>query len=331
MPAESPPRTGAHGERLRVVFMGTPAFSVPTLEALAGRHDVVRVLSQPPRRAGRGQSRRKSPVQTRAEALGIDVATPVSLRDAGVPDALRALAPDVIIVVAYGLLLPPGILHLAPLGALNIHASLLPRWRGAAPIQRAIMAGDDETGISIMQMDEGLDTGAVLCAESTPIGAGDTAGDLHDRLAKMGSRLILDTLGGIRHLVPRPQPDAGATYAAKISKDEARIDWTLPAVAVDRLIRGLSPAPGAWAPINGGRVKLLHSRVIEGTPADAPPGRHLGAFRIACGDGAVEILLAQRPGRRAIAARDMLAGFPLPARLPVPPRPGHCDARPFAP
>ncbi len=232
---------------MRLVFMGTPDFSVPALDALAaGGHDIACVLSQPPRPGGRGQRPRPSPVQVRAEALGLPVRTPATLRDPAEQAALAALGADVAVVVAYGLLLPRAILAAPARGCLNIHASLLPRWRGAAPIQRALMAGDPETGISIMAMEAGLDTGPVLLREAIPIGPRDTAGTLHDRLAALGARLIVDALARLDTLTPAPQPEVGVTYAAKIDKAEARVDWTRPAAQVDRLIRGLSPSPGAW-------------------------------------------------------------------------------------
>lgn len=297
---------------MRVVFMGTPEFSVPVLEALARVHEVVCVYSQPPRPAGRGKKDRPSPVQAKAEALGLPVRHPVSLKGAEAQAEFAALGADVAVVVAYGLILPQAVLDAPRHGCLNIHASLLPRWRGAAPIHRAIMAGDAETGICIMQMEAGLDTGPVLLHEATPIAAEETTGALHDRLSAMGARLILQALDRMADLVPQPQPDVGVTYASKIDKAEARIDWSRPAVEVDRLIRGLSPHPGAWCEVAGERVKLLASRLAEGQGA---PGEVLGGLRIACGSGAVEIGLAQREGKRAMAPEDFLRGFVLPERL----------------
>ena len=296
---------------MRVIFMGTPEFSVPALRAVAARHEVVAAYSQPPRAAGRGQKPRPSAVQAAAEELGIEVRTPLRLRDAGEQAAFAALGADVAVVVAYGLILPQPVLDAPRFGCLNIHASLLPRWRGAAPIQRAVMAGDAETGVAIMQMEAGLDTGPVLAEARTPVGAEETAADLHDRLAAMGAGLIADVLGRLP-LPARPQPAGGATYAAKIDKAEARIDWTRPASEVDRQIRGLSPFPGAWCEIAGERVKLLRSRMVAGGGA---PGEVLSGFAIACGEGAVEITEAQRSGKRPMAAKDLLRGWALPARL----------------
>ena len=297
---------------MRVVFMGTPEFSVPVLEALARAHEVVCVYSQPPRPAGRGKKDRPSPVQAKAEELDLPVRHPISLKGAEAQAEFAALGADVAVVVAYGLILPQAVLDAPRHGCLNIHASLLPRWRGAAPIHRAIMAGDAETGICIMQMEAGLDTGPVLLREATPIGAAETTGALHDRLSAMGARLILQTLDRLAELVPQSQPDAGVTYASKIDKAEARIDWSRPAVEVDRLIRGLSPHPGAWCEVAGERVKLLASRLAEGQGA---PGEVLGGLCIACGSGAVEVTLAQREGKRAMAPEDFLRGFALPDRL----------------
>ncbi len=296
---------------LRVIFMGTPEFSVPALRAIAAAHQVVAVYSQPPRAAGRGQKLRPSPVQAAAEGLGIEVRTPSRLRDAGEQAAFAALDADVAVVVAYGLILPQPVLDAPRLGCLNIHASLLPRWRGAAPIQRAVMAGDAETGVAIMQMEAGLDTGPVLAEARTKIGVEETTADLHDRLSVMGADLIADVLDRLP-LPARPQAAEGATYAAKIDKAEARIDWTRPAAEVDRLIRGLSPFPGAWCEIAGERVKLLRSRVIEGRGA---PGEVLSGFTIACGEEAIEITEGQRSGKRPMAAGELLRGWALPARL----------------
>ncbi|MCU0800677.1 MAG: methionyl-tRNA formyltransferase [Rhodobacteraceae bacterium] len=296
---------------MRVIFMGTPDFSVPVLESLTAQHEVVAVYTQPPRPAGRGKQDRPSPVHTRALALGLPVRHPVSLRSEEVQQSYAALQADVAVVVAYGLILPQAVLDMPRLGCLNIHASLLPRWRGAAPIHRAIMAGDAATGVCIMQMEAGLDTGPVLLREATPIGPEDTTQDLHDRLSGMGARLILQALDA-RPSVLVPQPDEGVTYAAKIDKAEARVNWTRPAEEVDRLIRGLSPFPGAWCDVGGERVKLLRSRLAEGA---AQPGQVLGGFKVACGTGAVEITLAQREGKRAVAADEFLRGIVMPDRL----------------
>ncbi|MBA4490563.1 methionyl-tRNA formyltransferase [Paracoccus sp. S1E-3] len=296
---------------MRVVFMGTPEFSVAALKAVAAAHEVICVYTQPPREAGRGQKPRPSPVQAAAEALGIEVRCPRSLKGAEAQAEFAALGADVAVVVAYGLILPRAVLDAPRLGCLNIHASILPRWRGAAPIHRAIMAGDAETGVAIMQMEAGLDTGPVLAEARTPIGPEETTADLHDRLAAMGAGLIVDVLARLP-MAAVPQPAEGVTYASKIDKAEARIDWTRPAAEVDRLIRGLSPFPGAWCEIAGERVKLLRSRVIAG---DGAPGEVLGGFRVACGIGAVEVLQAQRAGKRPMEASEILRGLSLPARL----------------
>ena len=297
---------------MRIVFMGTPDFSVPILQALAAQHEIVAVYSQPPRPAGRGKAERKSPMQQCAEALGLPVRHPVSLRTQSAAEDFAQLQCDVAVVVAYGLILPPSILQAPKRGCLNIHASLLPRWRGAAPIHRAILAGDAETGICIMQMDEGLDTGAVLQRQATPIRAEETTADLHDRLSTMGADLIVQALDRLPDLPLQPQSAEGVTYAAKIDKAEARIDWTLPADQVDRQIRGLSPFPGAWTMVGDERLKLLRSRLAQGAGA---AGQVLHGMTIACGSGAVEITEAQREGKRPASATDLLRGFALPALL----------------
>ncbi|MFN3824484.1 MAG: methionyl-tRNA formyltransferase [Pseudorhodobacter sp.] len=297
---------------MRVIFMGTPEFSVPVLEAVAAAHEVMAVYCQPPRPAGRGKKDRASPVQARAEALGLEVRHPLSLRDPVAQAEVAALDADVAVVVAYGLILPQAVLEAPRLGCLNIHASLLPRWRGAAPIHRAILAGDAETGICIMRMEAGLDTGPVLLREATPIGTEETTADLHDRLSAMGAGLIVAALERLPELVAEPQPTDGVTYAAKIDKAEARVDWTRPAVELDRQIRGLSPFPGAWCEMGGERVKLLRSRLAEGSGA---AGEVLGGLRIACGTGAVEITLAQREGKRPMDAEEFLRGVRMPETL----------------
>lgn len=298
---------------MRLVFMGSPDFSVPVLEALVeAGHDIAAVYCQPPRPAGRGKKDRPGPVHASALELGLQVRHPVSLKGAEEQQAFADLNADAAVVVAYGLILPQAILDAPKQGCLNIHASLLPRWRGAAPIHRAIMAGDAETGICIMQMEAGLDTGPVLLREATPIGAEETTAALHDRLAAMGSRMIVDALARLDDLVPDTQPEDGVTYASKIDKAEAQIDWSRPAVEVDRLIRGLSPFPGAKCNIAGEPVKLLASRLADGNGA---PGQVLEGLTIACGDGAVQILRAQRPGKRAMEADDFLRGFDMPDQI----------------
>lgn len=293
---------------MKIIFMGTPDFSVPVLNALHQAHEIVAVYCQPPRPAGRGKADRPTPVHALALELGLTVRHPVSLRSEDAAKDFAELGADVAVVVAYGLILPQPILDAPRLGCLNIHASLLPRWRGAAPIHRAIMSGDAETGICIMQMDAGLDTGPVLLRESTPITADETTADLHDRLSAMGSRMIVQALAALP-LPAVPQSATGVTYAAKIEKSEARIDWTRPAIEVDRLIRGLSPFPGAWCDAAGERVKLLRSRVATG---QGKPGEVLSGLTIACGDGAIEVTLAQREGKRPMAPGDFLRGFSLP-------------------
>lgn len=292
--------------------MGTPAFSVPVLEALQARHEILCVYCQPPRPAGRGKKDRPSPVQARAEALGLPVRHPVGLRGAEAQADFAALKADVAVVVAYGLILPKAILDAPAKGCLNIHASLLPRWRGAAPIHRAILSGDAETGVCIMRMEEGLDTGPVLLRKATPIGPEDTTADLHDRLAMIGADAIIEALDRLETLTPEVQPAVGVTYAAKIDKAEARVDFDRPAVEVDRLIRGLSPFPGAWVEVAGERLKLLRSRLA---PGQGVPGQVLRGLTIACGTGAVEVTLAQREGKRPMTADELLNGWALPDRL----------------
>lgn len=296
---------------MKIIFMGTPDFSVPVLNALHQAHEIVAVYCQPPRPAGRGKADRPTPVHARALELGLTVRHPVSLRSEDAAKDFSDLGADVAVVVAYGLILPQQILDAPRLGCLNIHASLLPRWRGAAPIHRAIMSGDSETGICIMQMDAGLDTGPVLLRESTPIKADETTSDLHDRLAAMGSRMIVQALADLP-LPAVPQSEQGVTYAAKIDKSEARIDWARPALEVDRLIRGLSPFPGAWCDAAGERVKLLRSRIASG---QGKPGEVLTGQTIACGEGAIEVTLAQREGKRPMSPADFLRGFSLPEIL----------------
>lgn len=299
---------------MKVIFMGTPDFSVPVLEALAAQHEVVCVYSQPPRPAGRGKELRKTPVHAKAEALGIEVRTPLKLRDAQDQADFAALGADVAVVVAYGLILPQVVLDAPKFGCLNIHASLLPRWRGAAPIHRAIMAGDEKTGICIMQMEAGLDTGPVLLRRATAIGAEETTAQLHDRLSQMGADLIVEALESLGRWTPAAQPDEGVTYAHKIDKAEAKIDWAQDAAQIDRQIRGLSPFPGAWCEIAGERVKLLASRHQPGLLG--PAGAVLGGFTIAGGSGgAVEVLVAQREGKKPMPVAEVLKGLTLPDRL----------------
>ena len=296
---------------MKIVFMGTPDFAVPVLDALARAHQILAVYTQPPRPAGRGKADRPSPVHIRAGELGLPVHYPATLKSPEHQAEFTALGADVAVVVAYGLILPQAILDAPRLGCLNIHASHLPRWRGAAPIHRAIMAGDSETGICIMQMAAGLDTGPVLLRETTAIGPEDTTADLHSRLSAMGARMICDVITKLP-MTTEPQSDQGISYATKIAKSEARIDWTQPAIQVDRLIRGLSPFPGAWCDIGGERVKFLRSRLAQG---QGQPGQRLHGLTIACGSGAIEVTLAQREGKRPMVAADFLNGATLPDNL----------------
>jgi len=302
---------------MKVIFMGTPDFSVPVLDALVARHDVVAVYCQPPRPAGRGKQPRPSPVQERAEALRLVVRHPVSLRGPEAQAEFAALQADIAVVVAYGLILPQAVLDAPRMGCLNIHASLLPRWRGAAPIQRAIMAGDAETGICIMQMEAGLDTGPVLLREATAITDADTRAVLHERLSQMGARLIIQALADLPTLVAMPQPEMGVTYAAKIDKLESRVDWTQPAVQVARDIRALSPFPGAWCDTPVGRLKLLHAVATDGT---GQPGEVLRELTIACGAGAVQVTEVQREGKRPMPVAEALRGLSLPAGIILAPK-----------
>lgn len=297
---------------MRIIFMGTPDFSVPVLQALVDAgHDVVAVYSQPPRPAGRGKKDRPSPVQSKAEALGLTVRYPVSVRTDEALADFKSLNADIAVVVAYGLILPQSILDAPKKGCLNIHASLLPRWRGAAPIHRAIMAGDPETGVCIIQMEAGLDTGPVLIRHATPIGDTDTTLQLHDRLSVIGAAAIVDALAELDQLVPKPQPEDGVTYAAKIDKVEAAIDWSKSAVEIDQLIRGLSPFPGAWFEVNGTRIKVLGSVLAEQTGV---AGCVLDdALTVACGDGAIRLTHLQRAGKSAQDVVQFLNGWPLPA------------------
>ncbi|MBP0483706.1 methionyl-tRNA formyltransferase [Sagittula salina] len=297
---------------MRLIFMGTPEFSVPVLEALVeAGHEIAAVYCQPPRPAGRGKKARPTPVHARAQEMGLEVRHPVSLKSSHEQAAFAALGADAAVVVAYGLILPQAILDAPRHGCLNIHASLLPRWRGAAPIHRAIMAGDDMTGVCIMQMDAGLDTGPVLLRQATPIAPGETTGDLHGRLSQIGAAAIVQALDRLPSLTAVPQTEVGVTYAAKIDKAEAAIDWTRPAAEIVRQINGLSPVPGAWTHVEGERVKLLAAALAEGQGA---PGEVLDdAFTLACGEGALQVRRAQRAGKAAQDAVTFLRGQPLAA------------------
>jgi methionyl-tRNA formyltransferase len=298
---------------LRLVFMGTPDFAVPTLVEIVGRgHGVVAVYTRAPKPAGRGMEPRPSPVEREARRFGLPVATPPGVRSAEVEAVIRAQRADAAIVVAYGLILPKPVLQAFPLGAFNLHASLLPRWRGAAPINRAIMAGDAETGVMVMKMDEGLDTGPVAMAERVPIAPDATAGDLHDELARRGADLMVRALGALERgsLTLTPQPEAGVTYARKLGKDETRIDWSRPWKEVHDHIRGLSPFPGAWFEIPGERtpVRVKALRTTRGEGAGAPGTVLDDRLTVACGDGAVRLLELQRAGRQAMQADEFLRG-----------------------
>ncbi|TIT20095.1 MAG: methionyl-tRNA formyltransferase [Mesorhizobium sp.] len=302
---------------LRVIFMGTPEFSVPTLRAIAGAgHELAAVYTQPPRAGGRrGLELTPSPVQREAYRLGVEVRTPVSLKSEAEQEGFRALRADVAVVVAYGLLLPKPILEAPRLGCLNGHASLLPRWRGAAPIQRAIMAGDTETGMMVMRMEEGLDTGPVAMVEKCAVGPDMTAGDLHDRLMVLGAALMVQALERLERntLTFTTQAEVGVTYAKKIDKSETRIDWLRPAGDVHNQIRGLSPFPGAWCETEIGgrmeRLKLLRSTLLQG--AGEPGGILDDRLTVACGSGAIRLVEVQRAGGRPIAAQEFLRGAKL--------------------
>jgi len=293
---------------MNIIFMGTPDFSVPILRALASQHQVRAVYCQPPRPAGRGKADRPSPVQLAAQALGLPVRHPMSLKGAQEQSEFAALGADIAVVVAYGLILPQAVLDAPRMGCVNIHASLLPRWRGAAPIHRAIMAGDLETGICIMQMEAGLDTGPVLARAALGIGASETTAELHDRLSALGADMIVQILPRLP-LFAEPQAQEGVSYAAKIDKAEARVNWARPADEIARQINGLSPFPGAWIEIGGERVKLLRAALGKGQ-GDA--GAHLGGFLVACATGAVQILEMQREGKRRGTADEFLRGASLP-------------------
>ena len=299
---------------LRIIFMGTPDFSVPTLDAIVGAgHEVVAVYTQPPRPAGRrGLDLTPSPVQKAAERLGIEIRSPTTLRDGAAQQEFATLDADLAVVVAYGLLLPPQVLRATRLGAYNGHASLLPRWRGAAPIQRAIMAGDAETGMMIMKMEEGLDTGPVGLAQRIAIGPDETAGELHDRLMHAGARLMVEALRKLEagDLPLTPQVPEGATYARKIDKAETRIDWNLPASEVHNRVRGLSPFPGAWCEIELGgrreRLKILRTTIGKGS---GPAGAVLNdRLNVGCGEGAVRLVELQRAGGKPVKADEFLRG-----------------------
>ena len=303
---------------MRLIFMGTPDFAVPTLIELAARgHDIAAVYTRAPKPAGRGMDTQRTPVEREAGRLALSVHTPRTLKDAEAQKVFREHNADVAVVIAYGLILPKPILEAPRLGCFNVHASLLPRWRGAAPINRAIMAGDPDSGVTIMQMNEGLDTGAMAMAERIPIGADMTASELHETLSRLGADLMLRVLAAADRssLQLTPQPQAGVTYAEKISKNETRIDWSRPWKQVHDHIRGLSPVPGAWFELGGDRVKVLRSTKGEGSGA---PGMTLDAkLTIACAQGAVRLVQLQRAGKQPLSADEFLRGTPLKAGTKV--------------
>jgi len=301
---------------MRVIFMGSPDFAVPTLEALvAAGHDVVAAYTQPPRPAGRGKGLKPTAVEERARLLGIEVRSPKSLKSEEEQVAFAALEPNVAVVAAYGLILPQPILDAPRMGCINVHASLLPRWRGAAPVQRAIMAGDEVTGVTIMQMEAGLDTGPMLLRREVPVDRKNAA-QLTEELAKIGAELIVDYLAEPDRCPPVPQPEDGVTYAAKVRKEEARIDWAFPALQIEHQIRGLAPSPGAWFEANGERIKVLAGDVIA---ADGGPGEVLDDdLLVACGEHALRATLVQRSGRAPMGAQELLRGFPIPKSTVLP-------------
>ena len=299
---------------MRIAFMGTPSFSAPVLsELVAAGHDVAAVYTRPPQPSGRGQKLKPSPVHALAEALGLLVRTPKNFKSESDVADFAALDLDVAIVVAYGLILPQALLDAPRNGCLNLHASLLPRWRGAAPIQRAIMAGDDITGVQVMRMEAGLDTGPVLLSESVDIRKTDTAGSLEERLSHVAAQLAPRALAALARgaLVETPQAEEGVVYAHKISPTQARINWARPAEEVDRHIRGLSPFPGAWFEAKGARVKALLSRVGDGGGAPGDVVEADERLVVACGAGAIELLTLQRAGKRVQDAEEFLRGFAL--------------------
>ena len=295
---------------LRLIFMGTPDFAVPTLVEIVGRgYEIAAVYTRAPKRAGRGLDLHETPVAREARRFGLEVFTPSTFRTAGADNAFRAHGADAAVVVAYGLILPPEILAAVPLGSFNLHASLLPRWRGAAPINRAVMAGDRETGVMVMKMEEGLDTGPIAMAERVPIGPDMTAGELHDGLAPLGADLMVRALGALERgaLTLTPQPTDGITYAPKIDKSETRIDWTRPWQAVHDHCRGLAPSPGAWFEIAASqRVRVL--RTTRGEGAGAPGTVVDDRLTIACGEGAVRVLEIQRAGGKPMKVEEFLRG-----------------------
>jgi methionyl-tRNA formyltransferase len=308
----SKPRFFLYRNIMRIIFMGTPTFAVPTLDAIAAAgHDIIAVYTQPPRRAGRGKALSPSPIHLRAEVLGIQVHTPATLRDPIEQDAFAALNADAVIVAAYGLILPQAILDAPRFGCINVHASLLPRWRGAAPIQRAILAGDTETGVTIMQMEAGLDTGPMLAKISAPI-EGKTGGALTEELADIGAELLVKVLNDLNAFPPVSQPRIGMTYAPKIDKTESRLDFLISAPQAVRQVRAFAPAPGAFFEYQGERIRILDAKALM-TAEAAPPGTVIdGSLTIACNPGAIQPLMVQRAGRAVMKPAEMLRGFAIP-------------------
>jgi methionyl-tRNA formyltransferase len=300
---------------MRIIFMGSPAFAVPSLNALVeGGHDVIAVYSQPPRAAGRGKAERKTAVHERADELGIEVRTPKTLRNEDEQAQFRGLDADLAVVAAYGLILPKPILEAPKVGCINVHASLLPRWRGAAPIQRAILAGDETSGVTLMKMDEGLDTGPMLARQILDI-RGRNAGQVTEDMAHIGARILVEWLATPTR--PEPQPIAGAAYSKKIDKAEARIDWTMPAADIERQVRAFAPAPGAWFEANGERIKLLEASV--GSDAGGAPGEVLDdCLSVAAADGYLRPLKVQRAGRASMTPGELLRGFAIPTGTILP-------------
>jgi methionyl-tRNA formyltransferase len=296
---------------MRIIFMGSPDFAVPTLDALvAAGHEVVAVYTQPPRPAGRGKALQPTAIERRARELGLEVRSPRSLKNEEEQASFAALNADIAVVAAYGLILPQPILDAPKHGCINVHASLLPRWRGAAPVQRAIMGGDEVTGVTIMQMEAGLDTGPMRHMEKLTIGESNAA-ELTERLSLLGAEMVVDVLADLDSYPPVPQPEDGVTYASKITKDEARVYWSRPAQEVQRHVQGLAPFPGAWFEISGERIKLLEAETVDGA---GEPGEVIGEpLVIACGEDALHCRRLQRAGKGAIPVGDFLRGFPIPS------------------
>lgn len=313
---------------LRLVFMGSPDFSVPALDALlAAGHDIACVYSQPPRPAGRGQKEKKCAVHAFAEGKGLEVRTPATLKAPEDQSVFAELKADAAVVVAYGLILPAAVIEAPRLGCLNVHASLLPRWRGAAPIQRAIMEGDTVSGVTIMQIEEGLDTGDILMTGTIPITPETTGETLHDLLADQGASLMVAALEGLAAgtLTPVPQPDDGVTYAAKLTRDEGRLDWQRPAAELERKVRALNPWPGTWFEHDGGRIKVLKTEIAEGqedqlsgtVPGTLPGTLVDDTLTVACGEGVLRLLKVKREGKKSQDAAAFVRGYPMPSGTKV--------------